>query len=352
MIYVYIGKDKRSVCNKCVYMESKEQQILIDFKQLLPIEYARLESALLSDDPLEKGFALEDARLLLEHSESVTAVLIPQRFRLSTARALQTIRFTATEKGVIDKIKAEADELGIKVYLAGGLVRDRLLGKQSSDLDFVVNEKAEDLVKNLAKKYDLSTPVIYGRSEAMAITLDDLPLDFINAEKVIAPLRDEKRLEGKEEFSVSLDDVYRRDLTINSLLWDISKNKIIDYTKRGLNDIEEGRINTIIDPFIKYKIHAFDMLRALRFAATLGFKIDERVKDAMKDHAIRVQPRDKGGDVSNRRIRRELRKAAATKESWTRMKQLLAEVGLFEIVRDDIEDVEEDLRGGIKYDYE
>jgi len=332
-------------------MELKERQILIEFKQKLPTEYARLESALLSDDPLERGFALDDAKLLLQHSESVTAAITPQRFKLSTAK-LQTLRFTAQEKEVIDKIKEAANELGIKVYLAGGLVRDRLLGKESSDLDFVVNEKAEDLVKLLAEKYNLPTPVIYGRSEAIAITLDDMPLDFINAERVISPLRDQERLEGKEEFSVSLDDIYRRDLTINSLLWDINENKIIDYTKRGLSDLEDHRISTIIDPFIKYKIHAFDMLRALRFAATLGFTVDERVKDAMKEQAIRVQPRDKGGDISNRRIRRELRKAATTKESWDRMKRLLADVGLFEIVRDDVEDVEQDLRGGIKYDYE
>ena len=333
-------------------MESKERQILIEFKQKLPIEYARLESALLSDDPLERGFALEDAKFLLQHSDSVIATITPRRFKLSTAKTLQKIRLTAKEKEVIDKVKEVANELGIKVYLAGGLVRDRLLGKQSSDLDFVVNKGAEELVKLLAKKHNLPAPVVYGRSEAIAITLDDMPLDFINANRVITPLREEEGLEGKEEFSISLDDVYRRDLTINSLLWDINENKILDYTKRGLSDLKEGRINTIIDPFIKYKIHAFDMLRALRFAATLDFEIDKRVKDAMKEQATRVRPRDKGGDVSNRRIRRELRKAAVTKEHWEKMKQLLAEVGLFEVVRSDIDDVEEDLRGGIKYDYE
>lgn len=272
--------------------------------------------------------------------------------RLSLGKnVLKNITFTAKEKSIIDKIKIVAKKLGITVYMAGGIVRDRLLGRKGSDFDFVVDEGADKLVTALVKEYDLSQPVLYGRSKAMSITIDGEPIDIINAERVITPLKEDEALDGPEEFSVSFDDVYRRDLTINSLLYDIEKEEVIDYTGQGLKDLQEGNIETIIDPAIKFRIHAADILRALRFAVTLGFSLSDEMKKAMRKNASRLTPRDRGGDISNRRIRRDLRKAADTPEHWQKMKTLLAEVGLFDVLTADIEDVEDDLRGKIPYTY-
>lgn len=268
-----------------------------------------------------------------------------------SAQKLRKITFTAKEKSIIDKIKLVAKKLGITPYIAGGLVRDRLIGRPSEDLDFVVDKDAEKLVQALVDEYDLSEPVEYGRSKAISVTIDDTPVDIINAERIITPLKQDESLEGEEEFSVSFDDIYRRDLTINSLLYDIMKDEVVDYTGRGLKDLQQGKIETIIDPNIKFKIHAPDILRALRFATILDFSLSDKMKEAMRKNADRIMPRDKGGDVSNRRIRRELRKTANTPDHWEKMKSLLAEVGVFDIIKNDIKDVDEDFKGGIEYTY-
>jgi len=326
-------------------MNPKQKELFVLFEKKYPNQYPELKTALLSGGV--PGLYAQEAieELLFADIETVRQ---SSNKSLSKSAELHKITFTAKEKGIIDKIKMGADDLDIVVYLAGGIVRDRLLGRESQDLDFVAEKDAEKLVQHLMKKFNLSGAIKYSRSRAISITIDDTSVDIINAEKIFTPV---VSLEGPEEFSISFDDVYRRDLTINSLLYDIRKNEVVDYTGKGLKDLEEGRIQTIIDPHAKYKVHATDILRALRFSVTLGFTIDEEMKDAMRKNAFRVKPRDKGGDISNRRIRRELRKTVDTPEYWDKMKELLADVGLFDILKDDILDVEQDMKGEIEYEY-
>jgi len=261
------------------------------------------------------------------------------------------LTFGAEEQKVINAVKEASKELGIKTYLVGGAVRDKLLGKENADMDFMCEDRAEELVAHLAKKYGTSDPVQYDRSQAMMVTLGDQAVDFINAEKLFTPLKKDDSLEGEEEFTTSFDDAYRRDLTINTLMYDINEDKLVDPIGRGLKDLQEGIINTVIDPFIKFKIHGADILRALRFAATLGFELGPKMIDAMKANAERITPRDHGGDISNRRIRRELRKAIDTPEQWAIMRQLLSAAGLDIILAEDISDVQQDFEGSIEYQW-
>lgn len=319
------------------------------FNDKFPSTERDLKMAVASEETVPALLAVQAMEEILNNLEEYKE----ERIELySIARKLEkAIHLTAKEKSTIDKVGAVAKKLGIKIYLAGGFLRDKLLGKESNDLDFVCDKDVEKLALALAKTYKLPTPVQYDRSQAISLQIDGSSIDIIDAQKLIMPVNEEDSLEGDEEFSVSFDDVYRRDLTINSLLYDIEENKLIDYTGKGLSDLKQGKIRTIISPFIKFKIHAPDILRALRFAVLLDFKLDKEMITAMKQNADRLTPRDKGGDVSNRRIRRELRKAAKSIEHWEKMKRLLAEVGLFNQLRGDIQDVEQDLIGGIKYTY-
>ena len=267
---------------------------------------------------------------------------------------LQSLSFTPEELGVINKIKDAASKLGIKVFLAGGLVRDRLLGLDNEDLDFVTTKDSDRLASYLAEKHHLSKPVKMERSGAVMIHMDHKSIDLINAEKVLSEIGQEKSLEeGWEgEFSVFLDDAFRRDLTINSLMYGLNSGKLFDPTKKGIQDLENKVIRTIIDPYVKYRIQAPDMLRALRFYATKpGFKFAPEMLEAMRENAWRVAPRDQGGDISSRRIERELRKTIKTPEMWLRMKGALQEVGLDRYLEKQIRNVEADLKGDIKYDF-
>lgn len=324
-------------------------QTFILFNEKFPSTERDLKMAVASEETVPALLAAQAMQEILNNLEEYKEESVEL---YSIARKLEkTIHLTAKEKSTIDKVGAVAKKLGIKVYLAGGFLRDKLLGKESNDLDFVCDKDVEKLALALVKTYKLPTPVQYDRSQAISLQIDGSSIDIIDAQKLIMPVNKEDSLEGDEEFSVSFDDVYRRDLTINSLLYDIEENKLIDYTGKGLSDLKQGKIRTIISPFIKFKIHAPDILRALRFAVVLDFKIDKEMMTAMKQNAVRLLPRDKGGDVSNRRIRRELRKAAKSIEHWEKLKRLLAEVGLFDQLRGDIQDVEQDLIGGIKYTY-
>ena len=270
------------------------------------------------------------------------------------------LQFQPEEQKIINLVKGAAMKLDIPTFIVGGAVRDRLLGKEDSDLDFMCERDAEKLVAYMASKHSDDRPVQYDRSKALAITILDTPLDFINADQVVKPLGPEvdeeeegiESLEGDEEFTSSFDDAYRRDLTINALMYDIVNSELVDPTGRGLKDLQNKELNTIIDPFIKYKIHAMDMLRAIRFAATLDFDFGPDMLEAMRENTHRLQTRDQGGDISNRRIQREMRKSIDNPDHWAKMRELLQEVGLDVVLGPDIDDVQDDFIGGIDYHFD
>lgn len=266
---------------------------------------------------------------------------------------LHPLSFTPEEKNIMDKVQAAAEQLGVTVYLAGGILRDKLLGQENNDMDFVADKDSEKLAVLLAKQNNLSPPVHMDKSGATMIYMDERHLDLIDAEKVYRPVTGESLEQGQEaEMSVFMDDAYRRDLTINSLMYNLHSGKLVDPTGKGLDDLKNKVIRTIIDPHLKYRIHSPDMLRALRFYSTGDFKFAPEMLEAMRENASRVLPRDKGGDISARRIERELRKAFKTPESWARMKGALSEVGLSEYISDQIQAVDDDRRGNIDYGFD
>lgn len=293
------------------------------------------------------GYSVQSPKMLELMKEQST-----KGFTKQAQQVAGEIKFNDKEQKIIDAVKQAADHLDINTYLVGGAVRDRLLGKENADLDFMCEERAEELVAYLAKSYSTEMPVQYDRSKALMITLDGETVEFVNAERLFRPLKQDESMEGEEEFTTSFDDAYRRDLTINTLMYDIRKEELLDPTGKGLDDLRNKQLNTVIDPYIKYKIHAPDMLRALRFAATHDFTLGEGMMDAMRANVERIRPRDKGGDISNRRIRKELRKAIDDPGHWAKLRSLLTEAGLDMVLADDIDDVQQDLIGGIDYHLE
>jgi hypothetical protein len=277
--------------------------------------------------------------------------------KIKNAVSLQPFTLTPEEQAIVDKVKEAADTLDIDTYLVGGFIRDRISGKDdkeaAGDLDFMCEHDVEKIVSYLMKKYGAPEPIRYGRSQAILLTIDSQPIDFIDAKQVFRPLiSKDVTLEEEDDETVAFDDAYRRDFTINTLMYDIRKEKLFDPTGRGLKDLQAGILNTIIDPFIKFRIHAPDMLRALRFAATLGFQLGPKMIEAMKANAERVKPRDQGGDISNRRIRKELRKAIDRPEHWAKMRELMQQTGLDLILAEDVQDVQEDFEGSINYHFD
>ncbi len=266
------------------------------------------------------------------------------------------LTFSAEEKAILDKIEAAAEKLGIKAFLAGGIIRDRLLGIESSDLDFVFNKDSERLAEYLVKQYGLSPAVKMDRSGATMIYMDGKYLDLIDAKKVFSLVgqKDVPSLEQDEEaeHAIFLDDSMRRDLSINSLMYGLHSNKLYDPTGKGLADIQSKTIRTIIPSEHKYRISPADMLRAIRFYATKpDFQFAPGMLEAMKLNVHRLRPRQEHGDVSSRRIERELRKAKSDEE-WAKMKGVLSEIGANEYIGDEIKAVDDDIKGEIEYGFD
>jgi hypothetical protein len=321
---------------------------------------------------LEKGYSTEDiAKLLLPIFEDYktkeeaisyfTQMVEDAKSNLNSLTKVAKVTrihltFSPEEKAILDKVQKAASKLGIKVFLAGGLIRDRLLGVPNSDLDFVTNHSSEALARSLANTYQLNDPVKMDRSGATMLFLDRRFIDLIDAKRVFAPMKlggtPESLEQGQEaEMSLFTDDAYRRDLTINSLMYGLSSGKLYDPTGKGLSDLKNKIIRTIIDPVLKYRVQPGDMLRALRFYATKpGFRLAPDMLYAMKINVHRLLPRQRGGQESSRRIERELRKCE-TAEEWNKCKAALAEIGAYKYIGDEIKAVDEDKKGNIEYDF-
>jgi tRNA nucleotidyltransferase/poly(A) polymerase len=308
----------------------------------------------------EHGVVLEKLDELQNFPEELTHFALHNLVHsILAATELQPLQFTPDEQEIVDKVRDAAEALSVDIYLVGGFIRDRISSRdkekeEAGDLDFMCEHDTQKVIQYLVKKHGYKEPVEYSRSKAIMLNMDEHPIDFIDAKRIYRPLKEEgySTLEEEEDETVAFDDAYRRDLTVNALMYDVRKSELLDPTGRGIKDLKEGVLNTIIDPFIKFRVHAPDMLRALRFAATLGFKLGPNMLEAMKANAERVRPRDQGGDISNRRVRKELRKAIDKPEHWAKMRQLLQEAGLDIILAEDIQDVQEDFEGGIEYRFD
>ncbi len=119
-------------------------------------------------------------------------------------------------------------------------------------------------------------------------------------------------------------DVSRRDFTINAMLYDPERQEVIDYTG-GLMDIEKKLIRTIGNPIDRFAEDKLRMLRAVRFAAKLGYAIENKTFAAIRRHAREIV------DVSKERVRDEIIRIATQENPGTGL-GLLLEAGLLEHV--------------------
>ena len=200
-----------------------------------------------------------------------------------------------------------------KVFLAGGAVRDEIMGKTAKDLDFVVLGDLNDginfsiwLANKLGNFKQDSNPVIYPRFGTSKLSLNNNQLNLPSIELEFVAPRKETYSSGSRKPEVSdgklIDDVLRRDLTINSLLKNVSTGEILDLTGKGIEDIKNGTIRTTSDSSIIFKEDPLRMLRAIRFAVKYDFDMDTDVIKSIRKHASLIDT------ISKERINDELNK--------------------------------------------
>jgi len=208
---------------------------------------------------------------------------------------------------LFDKIAESAAGMQSDVYVIGGFVRDKILGRPTSDVDIVCVGNAIDLAADVAARYNPKPVVSFFKNFGTAhFKVQDsdgqwLDVEFVGArrESYRAHSRKPEVLPGTLE-----DDQNRRDFTINALAISLNKGnygKLID-PFNGLKDLKEKRIHTPLDPLTTFSDDPLRMLRAIRFASQLGFRIDEKTFSAITQDAGRILI------ISQERITEELNK--------------------------------------------
>ncbi len=179
------------------------------------------------------------------------------------------------------KVLNRLHRAGYQSFLVGGAVRDLLLGREPKDFDIATDaapEQVAELFRNsrlIGRRFRLAH-VHFGREIIEVATFrgsgDDVETD--DAGRI---LRD--NIYGSIE-----EDVWRRDFTVNSLYYNIGDFSIWDYTG-GFDDVEHGLLRLIGDPEARYREDPVRMLRVVRFASSLGFRIEDRSEQPLAELA-------------------------------------------------------------------
>lgn len=165
-------------------------------------------------------------------------------------------------------------EADYQAYLVGGAVRDLLLGEQPKDFDIATNahpDQIKALFRNcrlIGRRFRLAH-IRYGREVIEVATFRGA---HQNVCEDIAHQHKDGRILRDNAYGTIDDDVWRRDLTVNALFYDIKDTSVVDYVG-GMEDIRKRQIRVIGDPEIRFREDPVRMLRALRFKAKLGFEL-------------------------------------------------------------------------------
>lgn len=196
------------------------------------------------------------------------------------------------------KVLYRLHDKGYKAYLAGGCVRDLLLQRHPKDFDVVTDATPREVkrcfshCRLIGRRFRLAH-VIFGNEVIEVATFRassaDDPTESPDASDGSdgSDKRSDSHVNGQtgvverdNVFGTPEEDAFRRDFTLNALYYNIADFSIIDYTG-GLKDIEKKCIHAIGDPDQRYQEDPVRMIRALRFASTLGLNIEENTYQAI-----------------------------------------------------------------------
>lgn len=179
-----------------------------------------------------------------------------------------------------ERIVRRLNEAGFRALFAGGCVRDLLLGETPADYDVATSAPPEEVERIFAHtvKVGAKFGVVLVREETYHFE--------------VATFRKESgysdgRRPDAVEFSGEIEDAQRRDFTVNGLFYDPLSARVLDYVG-GQEDLKAGVVRAIGDPEARLAEDRLRMLRAIRFAARLGFCLEERTWQAVCANAPKI----------------------------------------------------------------
>ena len=196
---------------------------------------------------------------------------------------------TLQERKVLEQIAVAARELGLPCYLIGGFVRDKLLNRNTKDMDVVCVGDGIALAHKVASIIGENVPVNFFKTYGTAqIKWNELEIEFVGARK--ESYRDHSR-NPEVEAGTLQDDQLRRDFTINAMAVSLKED---DYGSlldpfNGLADLDQKLIRTPLEPSQTFSDDPLRMMRAIRFASQLQFTIHPEAFTAIQENAHRIK---------------------------------------------------------------
>ncbi|MDR1757101.1 MAG: CCA tRNA nucleotidyltransferase [Culturomica sp.] len=224
---------------------------------------------------------------------------------------------------VFEAVAAVAQEKGVAAYAIGGFVRDLLLHRPSQDIDIVVVGNGIELARAAAARLGRCKVSVFKNFGTAMFRYNGMEVEFVGARK--ESYRADSRKPIVEEGTLE-DDQKRRDFTINALA--ISLNAA-DYGRLidpfgGIPHLDERLIRTPLEPGITFSDDPLRMMRAIRFASQLNFRIDEGTFRAIRENRERLKI------ISTERIVDEFNKIMLSPEPSKGI-LLLDDAGLLEL---------------------
>ncbi|MBS1748765.1 MAG: HD domain-containing protein [Bacteroidetes bacterium] len=206
------------------------------------------------------------------------------------------------ERFILKKIAHAASETGVACFVIGGFVRDKIIGRQTTDADIVCVGDGIALAHATAKHFNPVPHVSWFKNYGTAhIRVQDMDIEFVGARKESYQYhsRNPQVVPGTLE-----DDQHRRDFTINALAISLNENDFGELLDPfgGIEDIRNKIIRTPLDPDQTFSDDPLRMLRAIRFAAQLQFDISNETWQGIKNNNSRITI------ISQERITEELNK--------------------------------------------
>lgn len=258
--------------------------------------------------------ALKRRRLSTMTAAEEPAQSLPQ-LELTPREALLKRLMLDVREYILQKQKNEGktEQKGEDLVLrfTGGWVRDKLLGINGHDIDIGIStmtgyqfgmelKEYLDVPENLEKYKDKSgngelndvvgslhkieaNPEKSKHLETVATRIFGMDVDLVNLRKETYT---EDSRNPQMEFGTAEEDALRRDATVNALFYNLNESKLEDLTGMGLRDMRDKIIRTPLEPYQTFKDDPLRVLRLIRFASRLGYRIEEETKQAMRDEDI------------------------------------------------------------------
>lgn len=204
-------------------------------------------------------------------------------------------------QNVFRKVGQAADHLGRECYVVGGYVRDLLLERQSKDIDFVTVGSGIEVAREVARGMKGSHLSVFKNFGTAQVKSRNVELEFVGARRESYNRNSRKPI---VEDGTLDDDLARRDFTINAMAACVNEARFGEVIDRynGIEDLQQGVIRTPLDPDITFSDDPLRMMRAIRFATQLNFRIVDETFKAITRNAARIKI------ISRERVMDELMK--------------------------------------------